>query len=246
MRVLRQIVFALVLAILPALSLAEGIGPRLPGTVTSSSAIGFEEWHRVATRTERAAESGVASIFALERMRAELVGWRDQFLAGESVNAQRIATVRAQVTALGVKPENGLEDPSITARRSELEAQLMRLRAPVVLATEAYAQASGLVSEIDRMIRERETARMTTRGPSPLNPDNWMPGVMAVWTGVKAMWSETTTSFRSDLARGEIWRNLPLIIGYASVALALLWREEKWITALQRVIKRREGRGTQI
>ena len=246
MSVLRQIAFALVLALLPALSLAQGIGPQLPGTVTSSSAIDFEEWHRVATRTERAAESGVASIFALERMRAELVGWRDQFLAGESVNAQRIATVRAQVTALGVKPENGLEDPSITARRSELEAQLMRLRAPVVLATEAYAQASGLVSEIDRLIRERETDRMTTRGPSPLNPDNWMPGVMAVWTGVKAMWSETTTSFRSDLARGEIWRNLPLTLGYAAVALALLWREEKWITALQCVIKRREGRGTQI
>ena len=220
MKEVRRLFLALVLALLPALPVAQGIGPQLPGTATTSNSIDFEEWHRVATRTERAAESGVASIFALERMRAELVGWRDQFLAGESVNAQRIATVRAQITALGAKPENGLEDPSITARRSELEAQLMRLRAPVVLATEAYAQASGLISEIDRLIRERETARMTTRGPSPLNPDNWMPGVMAVWTGVKAMWSETTTSFRSDLARGDIWHNLPLTLGYAAVAIA--------------------------
>jgi potassium efflux system protein len=246
MRELRRLFFAILLVLLPALTAAQGIGPQLPGTVTASAAIDFEEWHRVATRTERAAESGVASIFALERMRAELVGWRDKFLAGEAVNAQRISTVRAQIAALGAKPENGLEDPSISARRSELEAQLMRLRAPVVLATEAYAQASGLISEIDRLIRERETARITTRGPSPLNPDNWMPGVMAVWTGVKAMWAETTTSFRSDLSRGDIWRHLPLTIAYAAVAFVLLWREEKWITALQGVIKRRERRGAQI
>jgi potassium efflux system protein len=246
MRQVRQVFLALVLALLPALSLAQGIGPQLPGTSASSSSIDFEEWHRVATRTERAAESGVASIFALERMRAELVGWRDQFLAGESVNAQRIATVRAQISALGAKPENGLEDASITARRSELEAQLMRLRAPVVLATEAYAQASGLISEVDRLIRERETARMTTRGPSPLNPDNWIPGILAVWTGVKAMWSETSVSFRTDLERGDIWRNLPLTVGYVAIAVALLLREERWVTALQTWINRRERRGAAI
>ena len=66
MKEVRRLFLALVLALLPALPVAQGIGPQLPGTATTSNSIDFEEWHRVATRTERAAESGVASIFALE------------------------------------------------------------------------------------------------------------------------------------------------------------------------------------
>ena len=151
------------------------IGPPVADSPPSPIAgIDYTAWERTAQRSAAISESGNGSPFALERMRSDLVQWRDQFLAVQGTNAARIATVRQQLATLGEPPaEPAVEDPLVAARRATLQAELARLRAPLLLAQEAYAGANGLISEIDSLLRTRRAGALTARGVSPLNPLHW-------------------------------------------------------------------------
>ena len=127
-------------------------------------------WERVAERAEDLAQRPDASRFALNRLRAELVTWRDQFLSRTGENAARLSTIDAQIAALGPVPENGEEAPAIASRRAALAEQRQTLAAPAILAEEAHARANGLISEFDAQLLQRQTAELAKRGPSPLNP----------------------------------------------------------------------------
>ena len=179
----RAIVLAIVawLAVVPTLSFSQVIGPQLPETIIEGVP-DYIAWDRVATRAERSLESGAVSTFALDRLRAELAGWRDQFLDAQSLNASRIATVRAQLDALGAAPADGATEPlAISTRRTELNGQLDRLRSPVILAQEAHTRSNGLIGEIDAVMRMREAERLTTRGATPADLANWSLAITAIW-----------------------------------------------------------------
>ncbi|MEN8933554.1 MAG: DUF3772 domain-containing protein, partial [Planktotalea arctica] len=154
---LRALCIALILAT-PSASLAQNAGPD------------YEEWVKVAQRAEIAVENGRASTGALEALRIQVVGWREQFLTAQQGNQARIVTLQSQIASLGVPEEGIAEAPDIAARRSELNDQLQRLRTPIVAAEEAYSRADGVIKEIDRLIRERQTDELLRSGPSPLNP----------------------------------------------------------------------------
>ncbi|MEO1797354.1 MAG: DUF3772 domain-containing protein, partial [Pseudomonadota bacterium] len=68
----------------------------------------YEEWERVAVRAENAVATARASERAFETLRAEVDGWRAEFLAAQDTNAARLETLRTQIEALGPAPE-GLE-----------------------------------------------------------------------------------------------------------------------------------------
>ena len=128
------------------------IGPPAAGAIAETiiGGIDYVAWARSAQRSAAIIENATGSAFALERMRNDLVVWRDRFLGAEGMNAARIATVDAQLAALGPAPADpAAEDARIAARRGSLQAERARLAAPVVLAREAYAQADGLIGEID-------------------------------------------------------------------------------------------------
>ena len=217
-------------------AVGQGIGPQLPGAETSGMP-DYDAWQRVAIRAERASEAGISSTFALERMRAEIVTWRDEFLTAEGINSSRIATVRAQIEALGPAPADGsTEDSVIASRRADLNSQLARLRSPVILAQEAYAQANGLISEIDRMVRERQTEKLTTRGNSPLNPASWSTAVITIWSASSMLLLEFTAGLKSDMASGELWRNLPRSLFILAVGVLLLLRSKTWIARAQAMV----------
>ena len=118
----------------------------------------YDAWQRTADRAERVLDARRASNGALEALRVELTEYRQQFLDAGNQNADRLKTLRAQIDALGPAPDDsGSEPENIAKLRQELQSQLATLSAPQVLADLGYSRAQGLITEIDKLIRERAT-----------------------------------------------------------------------------------------
>lgn len=205
------------------------------------------EWAAVAERAEAAVEAGRASTFALEQLREELAGWRETFLDLQDVNAGRIATVRAQLAALGPPPEEGAREADVIAeRRAALEEQLRRLRAPVTLAEEAHVQASGLISEIDRIIRDRQTTELGERGPSPLLPQHWVAAARNLAGVALELRAEAGQIWRSDARRQLAAERAPSVLGLLAIALVLLTRGEWWMRQAESRVRVSSPRGRDV
>ncbi|MBU2359733.1 MAG: DUF3772 domain-containing protein [Alphaproteobacteria bacterium] len=206
----------------------------------------LEDWKSRVKTAEALLQAGNGSSLALTRTRDTLFGWRDRFQALGSLNAGRIGTVQAQIEALGPKPESGEEQPAIAARRAELNSQLDVLRAPGILAREAYARANGLIAEVDSQLRARETSRLSARGPSPLNPANWPAALQGASDAVGGVVSSAMARVDRNLSSGGLLRTLPLAVMYMVAALILLFRSRQWVWLLQSRVERSHSRGRAV
>ncbi len=206
----------------------------------------YETWTTRAENGEDVLESGRASVPALEELRLEVAAWREQFLAAQSTNSERIATLQSQLDALGEVPENGEEPDPIANRRQELTDQLTRLRAPVLRAEEAYTRADGLVREIDNIIRERQTDALLELGPSPLNPTIWPVALSDLRASLDRSWIEIKRNAASPGLRAEARENLPLIFFLATIALTLLTHGRSWTRGAVEKARSATRRGTGI
>ncbi len=201
-----------------------------------------EGWERLAARAEEMAKRGDASRFALNRLRAELVIWRDEFLSRSGKNAGRIATVDAQLAALGPVPESGEEAAAIAARREALQDQRQDLIAPRLLSEEAYARANGLIGEFDAQIRLDQTNTLAERGPSPLNPTHLGTAAEAIWNVIRVIGVESAAGVEQEATAGRLVGNAPRAFLYVILALGLLGLARRWITDWRARLSKREGR----
>lgn len=229
------------LAVLLVASLAVVLWPAPQAVVAQQSAPSetqeaagpdYAAWQITAERAEESIERGRASNVALEELRAEIVGWRESLLAAQSTNSSRIATLRTQIEALGPVPESGNESEEIAARRAELNGQLARLQAPVLAAEEAFTRANGIISEIDRIIRERQTDALLTLGPSPLNPVLWGRGLRELGATVTELVAEVSEAWANPSQRQATTKDLPVILLLTAVGLVLIMRGRRWATRL--------------
>lgn len=203
----------------------------------------YEEWERVAQRAEEAVEANRASSDAFEVLRSDIVVYRSEFQKAQSTNAARIETVERQLAALGPAPTDGsVEDPEIAARRAALQAQLASLRAPVIRAEEAYLRADGLISEIDTILRERQTEGLLQIGPSPLAPKNLMEAWAAVQNWAHDLWREVKRVFTSPSQRALLLKRLPLVITLFVVGSLALLRAQPWSRRVAAAIILRSNR----
>ncbi|MEO0939866.1 MAG: DUF3772 domain-containing protein [Pseudomonadota bacterium] len=211
---------------------------------SGASAPDYAAWEQVATRAEAAVEAGRASNDALRALRTEVSDWRSQFQAQLTVNDSRIATIREQIAALGPVPEDGTEEaPEIAARRAELNEQLTRLSTPRRTAEEALSRAGGIISEIDAIIRARQSEALFGRGPTPANPAAWPGAIEALARVGTAIVGEVVRSWDTDTQRTVARTNLPATLLLASLALVLLLRSRLWMERLSNRLERTEGRG---
>ncbi len=207
----------------------------------------YESWNSVATRAEQAVEDGRASDSALEDLRTEVAGWRDQFLVAQGTSSARISSVQAQLDALGPAPEEGQsEEEAIAARRAELQDQLARLRAPVQRADEAYTRADGIISEIDTIIRSRQTDELLSLGPSPLNPVLWSKAAEDLMASLRQTWDELIVNLKSPGLRAQAQANLPLIFLLVAIAITLLARGQGWAKAAVGKLRGATRRGSGV
>ncbi len=207
--------------------------PRRTITIIRTPALDYAAWNDVAMRAEAMTGDDASTPEALDAIRAEVVTWRERLLAAQNTNDRRIATVRDQLTALGPAPADGATDPpEIAARRAELNDQLTRLQAPGITAQEAYRRADGLVNEIDRVMRERKADELLKLWPMPVNPANWPAALGALRDTAVTLYEETRRAVRWPSNRVTLGNNLPLILLYLALALALLWRGRDWIDRL--------------
>ncbi len=194
----------------------------------------YAAWERTASRSEAISELGRGSSFALERLRADLVAWRDQFQAEQSVNAARFRTVESQITALGPVPDDPQDEaPEVTERRVQLHEQLTRLKAPGLLALEAHARAEGLITEIDALIRQSRESTLLERGASPLDPRVWGDAAEAYMTRLDEFKNEAVAILSSGTRWQDFLTNIAESIGLLVVALALLLRGRTVVLAAQ-------------
>jgi len=214
----------------------------LSATAQDTSHTDIDSWEQVATRAESLASREDISRFSMNRLRAELVIWRDHFLARTTVNSGRIATVDAQLSALGPIPETGDEAPNVAERRTALIKQRQELVAPRLLAQEAYARANGLISEFDAQVLQQQTEALTERGKTPLNPSYIAPGINAVWEVLRTLVVETKAGISIQNEQGNLLANLPRAVLFLVAAVALLGTGRRKVTAWRSHLAQTERR----
>ncbi|MFK7751052.1 MAG: DUF3772 domain-containing protein [Sedimentitalea sp.] len=206
----------------------------------------YQSWLQVASRAEAAVDAQRASNVTFERLRGEVANYRETFTRLRDLNTSRIRTLQSQLSALGPAPELGEEQAEIAALRATLNGQLDELRAPRIVAEEAYNRANGLVGEIDRIIRDRQTNELMSRGMSPLNPGIWVSSYREVGRFFTAVRRETVSAMTAETSRVELRRNLPLLVVLSAVGLLLVIRGTRWAERLGEYLRGFGGRGSGV
>ena len=143
---------------------------------SNQSDFNYEAWETIVSRAEAVLSAGRASEKSLEILRDEISDWRSRFKSLISINSDRISLVQTQLNALPAPPDEGVEDP-LKARRSELKTLLNELKIPGLRANDAFIQADILISEIDLLLRARQTDALLTSDESPLRPSIWAKSI---------------------------------------------------------------------
>jgi small-conductance mechanosensitive channel len=238
----RHLLVAFWLALATALIGAVSTVSMIPAAQAQQALSGpdYEVWENLAGRVEGALESGEVETLELEQLRRQLVEFRQQFLDAQGVNATPIRTVRDQIEALGPVPESGAEPDDIAAQRDELNRRLVRLEGPVRTAELARSRADGLITGIDEMIRDRQTAELLRLGPMPVNPLHWPEAAKSVFALLDGIRAEVVQSWRSPLGRVILNDNLPVIFVWTMLGLVLLARGRFWSMRLMRQLAKDE------
>jgi small-conductance mechanosensitive channel len=238
---LRQVRLFLTLAALIFVGLAGAASAQL----TDRQSEFYKGWLNTADRAEKVVEADRASDAAMEQLRTEIDGYRNTFNTARNANADRIQTLESQVNALGPKPEEGVTEPEDIAQlREHLDEQLNALRVPRIISEEAFSRANGLISEIDRILRERQRKQFLERGPSPLNLSTWP----AAWSDIRealfGLFNETTASLTSDVTKERVQNQAPAILALVALAVILLVYGRRWSERGGDYLRRFGGRGT--
>ncbi|TDT77986.1 small-conductance mechanosensitive channel [Litoreibacter halocynthiae] len=222
-------------AFLVALTLCFGVvagqGPVLAQAVTTKSgAPDYEAWERDATRADEVLVQDRASVEGLQSLREQLASWREVFLRRQSVNKDRISTLKSQISALGPLPAEGESEPEeIASRRTELTTELDTATAPIRRAEEAYTRADGLISRLDSSVRDRQTNQILKLNPTPLNPALWSGAILSV----AEVGAKVVTEVKSNLASAKRYEtlkgSLPLILVLLVTGVIFVVRGGAWV-----------------
>ena len=204
----------------------------------------LEKWRATAQRAEAAVEANRASNTALEALRADLAQYRRTFEVGRQQNSSRFDTLTAQLDALGPAPaEGGSEPEEIATLRAELTERIAKLRVPVVVYQEAFSRANGLISEIDRLIRDRQTRRLLSRTDSPLTPKSWPLALGDIGDALTNLRNETAANLSNSLGNGQLRAIAPRSIVLALAGLVLLIMGRMWAAQMGAFMRTFGGNG---
>ena len=191
------------------------------------------EWTNLASRAEVTVTNDESSLFALNRLRNNLITWRKTFAEQRDANAGRLATLDAQLAALGPAKDDG-GNPQIALRRALIERQRAEEFAPTAFAQEAFARADGLIREVDTRIFELERAALTTRGMTPLNPVNWFSATQSFGSALQIFGNEVVSGLQVGWQNGFVQSNAPVALGLIVVGFVLMTQSARRTARLRR------------
>ena len=213
----------------------------LAGTTLAQTAPAYDIWDRFASQVEQALDGNKVSDDTLQQMRARAVDWRTQFAAAQNSRSTRVATLRDQIAALGPAPAEGKTEPEdVAARRKELEAELSVEQAPALRATEAYGRADGLVTQIDKTLRDRQKSEVLRLSPSPLLPASWQAAASDGGRVTENVAAELAELY-GETGRQGLLQSLPAVLALLGFALLLLTYGRRWVEGLPARLARRSS-----
>jgi len=208
---------------------------------TAASQIDYDSWQSFAQRIEEAVEAGRASDTILENVRQDLSDWRVRFLSAKDANSRTISAVQAQLSALGAVPEGGIEPDQIAEQRDNLNQRLAELQAPGRRAEVAQSRADALISEIDRILAQRQTSAFLERGSSPLNVTYWGRSWSTFKNSLSSSRNEVVNGWNNPNQREAFRENLPALLAVTSISIIFLLLGWRWVRALsERFVKQRK------
>ena len=163
----------------------------------NQSELSYEAWETTVSRAEAVLLAGRASEQSLEILRQEIAERRSQFKGLISINSDRISLVQTQLNALPAPPDDGSVD-TLKSRRNDLKTLLNALKMPGLKANDAFIQADTLISEIDLLLRVRQTDALLTSVESPLRPSIWMQSIPQLYEAIFAPFFEISSMEISD------------------------------------------------
>jgi small-conductance mechanosensitive channel len=212
--------------------LAQGDVPK-EASASADASLDYEAWEKFATSADQLISDPSATEVGLETLRTSIAEWRAKFLTAQGINSARLTTIRAQIDALGPVPPEGTTEPEdIAARRTELTNQLAVIQAPSITAVEAYSRADGLISEIDGVLRERQTDKLLQLWPTPLNPANWPDALTGVLKSTEGLVKEVQGNWRDEAKHTEVLNVLPPIIALLLFSAFTIFRGRALIEGL--------------
>lgn len=156
---------------------------------------------------------------------------RSAALETQSLRTGRSKIISDQIDALGPIPEDpDSEAKDIAELRASLAKQLAVAKAPLIVAEEAFRRANGLISEIDKTIRERSASAFLKLGVSPLSPNTWGSTISDIKKYFGQVRSEVVQSLNNPSSKVIRSNNLPGIIFFAILGLALTFPATKWVS----------------
>jgi small-conductance mechanosensitive channel len=212
---------------------------------TADTSFEIEKFRELATRAESVVSNGQASTDALEILRSDLVKFRSEALKAQELRARRAATIQEQITALGAAPEGDVQEADQVAnRRTELNGQLAEARAPLIVAQEAFGRASGLIAEIDKIIRGRARTALLQANKTPINPVLWSEAIQALGKHIGGISTEIRTEWSSDLSKQVRRQNGPVLLLLMAIGLIFMIPLTRWVT--RRLIRERSKKPTPL
>jgi len=191
----------------------------------------IDAFNALASRAEKAVYGGQTSNDTLEQLRMSLSSARSAALETQSLRTGRSKIISDQIDALGPIPEDpGSEAKDIAELRASLAKQLAVAKAPLIVAEEAFRRANGLISEIDKTIRERSASAFLKLGVSPLSPNTWGSTISDIKKYFGQVRSEVVQSLNNPSSKVIRSNNLPGIIFFAILGLALIFPATKWVS----------------
>ena len=211
-----------------------------PVSAQTQTIFDIDAFNALAARAEKAVYGGQTSNEALEKLRSSLSSARSEALEAQSSRTGRSKIISDQIDALGPIPEDSeTEAKDISELRLSLSKQLAVARAPLIVAEEAFRRANGLISEIDKTIRERSASIFLKLGVSPLSPNTWGPMVSDIKKYFGQVSSEVSQSLNNPSSNVIRSNNLPGIIFFAILGLALIFPATKWVSQNMSVANQR-------
>ena len=211
-----------------------------PVSAQTQTIFDIDAFNALAARAEKAVYGGQTSNEALEKLRSSLSSARSDALEAQSSRTGRSKIISDQIDALGPIPEDSeTEAKDISELRLSLSKQLAVARAPLIVAEEAFRRANGLISEIDKTIRERSASVFLKLGVSPLSPNTWGPMVSDIKKYFGQVNSEVAQSLNNPSSKVIRSNNLPGIIFFAILGLALIFPATKWVSQNMSVANQR-------